>query len=140
MKKQGHKLYCIPASTVYHIGGGTLPKANPKKTYLNFRNNLMMLYKNTDEKKLAPVLRMRFMLDIIAAFKFLFSGHWKDAKAVWSAYSYFRKNKSILKEKRKAIGHSTSSLSCIYSNSIVKEYYLKNNRHFSDLEKKDFIQ
>ncbi len=140
MKRQGHQIYCIPDSTVYHVGGGTLPKANPKKTYLNFRNNLMMLYKNLDEQKLSSVMQVRYMLDNVAAFKFLFSGQWKDAKAVWDAYVYFRKNKSVLKEKRKAIGHAASSLSGMYTKSVVKEYYINNKKHFSRLDKKDFTQ
>lgn len=138
MKKQGHQLYCIPASIVYHVGGGTLPKANPKKTYLNFRNNLIMLYKNLDKKKLSSVLWMRFLLDNIAAFKFLFSSQWKDAEAVWKAYRYFLGNLSLLKQKRRNIKSSSSSLSCIYSKSIVKEYYLNGKKHFSSLNKKDF--
>lgn len=67
----GRKIYCVPQSHVFHVGGGTLPKGNPMKTYLNFRNNLTMLYKNLPEKELRHVMRVRRWLDYIAAFKSL---------------------------------------------------------------------
>lgn len=65
------KIYCVPASSVYHVGGGTLPKGNPMKTYLNFRNNLTMLYKNLPATELRHVMRIRFWLDYLAAIKSL---------------------------------------------------------------------
>ena len=65
----GRKIYCVPQSVVYHVGGGTLPKGNPMKTFLNFRNNLTMLYKNLPEAELAHVMRVRRVLDYVAAVK-----------------------------------------------------------------------
>ena len=67
----GRKICCVPQSVVYHVGGGTLPKGNPMKTFLNFRNNLTMLYKNLPDKDLRHVMRMRLLLDYVAAFKSL---------------------------------------------------------------------
>ena len=61
----------IPQSVVFHLGGGSLPASNPKKTYLNFRNNLTMLYKNLPESELRHVMRVRCLLDYVAAFKSL---------------------------------------------------------------------
>ena len=67
----GRKVYCVPQSKVFHVGGGTLPKGNPKKTFLNFRNNLTMLYKNLPESELAHVMMVRRVLDYVAALKML---------------------------------------------------------------------
>ena len=67
----GRKIYCVPQSHVFHVGGGTLPKGNPMKTFLNFRNNLTMLYKNLPESELRHVMRVRCLLDYVAAFKSL---------------------------------------------------------------------
>ena len=69
MRMMGRQLFCIPQSKVYHVGGGTLPKGNPMKTYLNFRNNLTMLYKNLPEKELRYVMRVRWFLDYVAAWQ-----------------------------------------------------------------------
>ena len=67
----GKKLVCIPQSVVYHVGGATLKKENPRKTFLNFRNNLLMLYKNLPDKELEHVLFIRGILDRVAALVFL---------------------------------------------------------------------
>ena len=63
LRIRGRKIVCIPESYVYHVGGGTLPKSNPMKTFLNFRNNLTMLYKCLPEEELKPVMRWRWWLD-----------------------------------------------------------------------------
>lgn len=92
----GRKIYCVPQSVVYHVGGGTLPKGNPMKTYLNFRNNLTMLYKNLPENELRHVMRVRFWLDYVAAFKsLLLDRNWGEFKAVVrgrKAFSAWRKD------------------------------------------------
>ena len=84
----GRKVYCIPDSAVFHLGGGTLPKSNPMKTYLNFRNNLTMLYKNLPDRELRKVMRMRFWLDWLAALQMLVLGRSiGDFKAVIKVYA-----------------------------------------------------
>ena len=93
MRNKGWKLVCVPQSTVYHLGGGSLSYDNPRKTYLNFRNNLLMIYKN----RRFPwcVLAMRFFLDYAAAMMFLVTGKSGSAKAVCKArqdYRQMRKN------------------------------------------------
>ena len=67
LRSRGRDIYCVPDSQVYHVGGGTLPKNNPMKTFLNFRNNLTMLYKNLNDKDLKHVMRVRWWLDYLAA-------------------------------------------------------------------------
>lgn len=71
LNRLGRKIYCIPKSYVYHLGGGTLPKSNPQKTYLNFRNNLTMLWKNLPPTELNRVMKVRMLLDYLAAFQML---------------------------------------------------------------------
>lgn len=85
LKSRGFKIMCIPQSKVYHVGGATLKKENPRKTYLNFRNNLLMLYKNLTESELNKVMLMRTMLDYVAILVFLFKFDMANAKAVISA-------------------------------------------------------
>ena len=92
LRLMGRKIYCIPESEVYHVGGGTLPKSNPMKTYLNFRNNLTMLYKNLSDTELAHVMRMRRFLDYLAAFETLvLNRNWGDFKAIFKARRAFIK-------------------------------------------------
>ena len=91
LRLMGRKIYCIPESEVYHVGGGTLPKSNPMKTYLNFRNNLTMLYKNLSDTELTHVMRMRRFLDYLAAFETLvLNRNWGDFKAIFKARRAFK--------------------------------------------------
>ena len=71
LRQRGRRIVCYPESEVYHVGGGTLPKSNPMKTFLNFRNNLTMLYKNLPDDELKGVMRVRRFLDWLAAFEML---------------------------------------------------------------------
>ena len=93
MRNKGWKLACIPQSVVYHLGGGSLSYDNPRKTFLNFRNNLLMIYKNRRFPWI--VLTLRFFLDYAAAAMFLATGKKGSAKAVYEArkeYKRMRKN------------------------------------------------
>ena len=91
LRSRNYGIYCIPQSTVYHVGGGTLPKSHPRKTFLNFRNNLLMLYKNLPEERLNFTLRIRYLLDLIAALKMLLSGQVKESMAIVKALRTFFK-------------------------------------------------
>jgi hypothetical protein len=85
LRNRGGKLVCVPASVVYHVGGGALPYNNPRKTFLNFRNNLWMLKKNLPKRRLWWVMTLRFFLDYAAALFFLLKGQPANAKAVVQA-------------------------------------------------------
>lgn len=88
----GRAIVCVPQSVVYHVGGGTLPKGNPMKTFLNFRNNLTMLYKNLPDDQLSHVMRVRCFLDYLAAFQTLIlNRNVADFKAIIKARRAFRK-------------------------------------------------
>ena len=90
LRARGRGIVCVTKSIVYHVGGGTPPKDNPRKTYLNFRNNLTMLFKNLPEHELRSVMRRRTLLDWIALLKFAMSGDWANARAVWRARRDYR--------------------------------------------------
>lgn len=136
MKNLGYKVFCCPQSKVYHIGGGTLPKNSPQKTYLNFRNNLSLLVKNLPDNKIHRVIIYRFFLDWIAAFKFLFEGCAGDFKAVFQAHIDFYKRLGSLREKRRQL--QQHQVSCIYQRNIVFDCLLRGKRKFSDLKPERF--
>lgn len=94
LRNKGYKIVCVPASVVYHLGGGALAYENPRKTFLNFRNNLLMLHKNLPKSRLWWVMSVRFMLDYVAAVYFLVQGKPKNAKAVVEARRAFWEMKS----------------------------------------------
>ena len=91
LRSRGRQLVCIPQSVVYHVGAATLKKENPRKTFLNFRNNLLMLYKNLPAKELKKVLFVRGLLDWVAAFVFLLKGEKEAANAVVKAREEFKR-------------------------------------------------
>ena len=129
----GHEIKYIPRSTVYHLGGATLDKSNPKKTYLNFRNNLSMIYKNLPGSHLIPVIGLRLILDGIAGIKFLLEGHPADTSAVIRAHFHFYGRVLSRKIKR---GINVSSLpKVVHKKSILLEYYVLGRKKFSDLKK-----
>ena len=90
LRSRGRGIVCIPQSVVYHVGAATLKKENPRKTFLNFRNNLLMLYKNLPEKEMKKVMFIRGLLDWVATFVFLLKGDGKNARAVWQARKEFK--------------------------------------------------
>ena len=87
----GKQVWAVPSSVVYHLGGGSLPAENPRKTYLNFRNNLLLLHKNLPDNVRKKKLFKRRLLDTIAWTKFIVSFDFKNAGAVWRAHRDFRK-------------------------------------------------
>lgn len=134
----GRRVVCVPQSRAYHLGGGTLPKGNPRKTYLNFRNNLTMLYKNLPEGELQHVMRIRTMLDYLAAFQMLILGRsLGDFKAVIRARRDFKQWKADFLPDRTRI-QSTAAAGYIpgkTSFSILWQYYSKGIKTFSKLPK-----
>ena len=91
LRSRGRGIVCIPQSTVYHVGAATLKKENPRKTFLNFRNNLLMLYKNLPKKELKRVMFVRQVLDGVAALVFLLKGEKEAARAVLQARKEFKR-------------------------------------------------
>ena len=136
LKNAGFKVFCCPQSKVYHIGGGTLPKNSPRKTYLNFRNNLSLLFKNLPEGHVAPVIAYRIVLDWVAAAKFLCEGCFADSRMVFKAHFDFYRRIKSLKESRKTAQHKT--VNCIYQHNIVFENILRGKKKFTDFDARFF--
>lgn len=131
-KNKGYRVEYCPQSVIYHVGGGTLPKSNPRKTYLNFRNNLSMLYKNLPDGRLNRVLLLRLVLDYVAALKFLLELKPKEFQAVFQAHRDYRRRKPGLRLKREAL--RPRQVSCIYRGHLLLDFYLRGKKHFSTLE------
>lgn len=100
LRCRGHEVRSVASSVVYHVGGATLNAGHPRKTFLNFRNNLLMLYKNLPDSDLHGVLFVRAMLDYVAAAMFLLKGEWGSVKAVFRARKEFRKLKTEFRASR----------------------------------------
>jgi GT2 family glycosyltransferase len=132
MQKAGYKIYVEPASVVYHVGGGTLPKGNSKKTYLNFRNNLIMIYKNSSAGALFLKIPIRFGLDALAAYKGLFAGDGGYFVAIAKAHIHFAKWVLFQKKKPSQLKNKNVQLYGTYSGSILWQYYFKNKKTFSE--------
>lgn len=136
LRLMGRKIYCVPDSFVYHIGGGTLPKNNPMKTYLNFRNNLTMLYKNLPDSELRRVMRMRAVLDYVAALQALAGGRIGDFKAILNGRKAFKKWLPEYRAVRQEIQskRKTDDIKGIYRRSILWQYYAKGHKKYSELD------
>ena len=135
LRLMGRKIYCIPESEVYHVGGGTLPKSNSMKTFLNFRNNLTMLYKNLSDKELSHVMRVRWFLDYLAAFEMLIlKRNLGDFKAIFKARRAFQAWKHDFDEDRKKIQENRveEKIPQVFDCSILWQYYARGKKLFSN--------
>ena len=136
LRIRGRRIVCIPDSYVYHVGGGTLPKGNPMKTFLNFRNNLTMLYKCLPDGELQHVMRWRWFLDYLAAWETLILGrNWGDFKAIYRARRAFKRWKKDFEADRQAIQASRQTIKIPEqkSFSLLWQYYAKGRKLFSAL-------
>ena len=135
LRSRAYRIVCVPQSVVYHLGGGTLPKENPRKTFLNFRNNLLLLYKNLPQRRLRTVFFLRFWLDALASLVFLLKGEGRSFLAVWQAHREFRRIRQDFAADRIA-NLAASRLDPIpemYSGSLLVAYHLKKLRSFAQL-------
>lgn len=125
----GYKAKYTSKSVVYHIGGATLKESNPKKTFLNFRNSLLMLTKNLPKNKLPSIIFVRLLLDGLAGIQFLFKGKFNHFWVIIKAHFHYYHliNKTL--KKRKA----PQSENYYYIKSIVYKYFVKNGTIFEKL-------
>lgn len=125
----GYKTKYTSKSIVYHVGGATLQEGNPKKTFLNFRNSLLMLTKNLPDNRLAIILFSRLVLDGIAGIQFILKGKWSHFFAILKAHFYFyiTINKNLKKRKQSNSHHY------FYTKSIIYFYFLKKIKLFSKI-------
>ena len=135
MRCRGYEVRSVADSVVYHVGGATLNAGNPRKTFLNFRNNLLMLYKNLPAGELRGVMLVRGLLDYVAAAMFALKGEWGSAKAVVRARKEYRKLKAEFAAAReenvaKAVSMEVPERTRF---SILWRYHLKGCKTFDKL-------
>lgn len=137
LRIRDRKIVCIPESYVYHVGGGTLPKSNPMKTFLNFRNNLTMLYKCLPDEELKSVMQWRWWLDYLAAWEMLIlKRNIGDFKAVYRARRAFKRWRRDFEEDRREIQTSCMGRRIPERGmfSLLWQYYVKGRKTFSQLD------
>lgn len=138
LKQMGYTIKVCPSSTVYHLGGGTLQKMNPRKTYLNFRNNRLMVTKNIASNRFLVNFIFRDIMDIIAIFQALAYGKFKESYAILKAFIDFHLMLPKWLKKRKTLKAKLSpqqlSKTYLYPKSIVFQYFVKHIKHYKDLK------
>ncbi|WP_294748318.1 glycosyltransferase family 2 protein [uncultured Prevotella sp.] len=136
MRIRGYRLFALPESVVYHVGGGTLPKSNPMKTYLNFRNNLTMLYKCLPQSDLGAVMRVRWVLDYVAAVQTLLKGNVGDFKAIFRARRDFKKWKKDFAADREQIqaGRVATTMAEYAPFMLLWQYFARGRKTFAQLQ------
>lgn len=132
----GHKIYSCPAAVVYHVGGGTLPRGNSKKTYLNFRNNKIMLSKNLPWSQKLRVIPVRNLLDAVSAWKGLLTGDGGYFVAIIRAHLgfakwwWFYRKKSVYPASKKGV------LAGLFAKNIAWLHFVKKKKLFSEIVSK----
>ena len=135
LQNLGYQVMYCGQSEVYHVGGGTLPKSNPHKTFLNFRNGLALLYKNNPKEGFYPIFITRLILDWVAAFKFLLDGKPSDCLAVWKAHwTLWRNRKYWLQKRLKHAPTTKSKLKGWFNGSIVWEHFIRRKKTYLELK------
>lgn len=133
IRRMGYKIGCMTQSKVYHYGGASLPQSDPRKTKLNFRNSLVMMWKNLPSDVCSKMLTRRKMLDGLAAVNFLRQGKFKH---FWAIYQAHREADKMIREDYTAaelVGFGQAEPFAQESVNIVWQYFKKGIRKFSDL-------
>ena len=145
LKNRGYRIGACGQSVVFHLGGGTLQKISPFKSYLNFRNNLYMLVKNHHQCALYPMLFRRMVLDGVAALKFLVEGSTPLFAAVWKAHRDFKANFRTMKDRRgqeiracRSVQGNHPNRSGRYRGSILVDYFIRRKHTFGQLDPNRF--
>lgn len=140
MKKAGYEVYSCGQSTVYHLGGATLKVQSPQKTFLNFRNNLIIMSKNLPKRELFPKLAVRLVLDGVAGVKFLVEGKGAHSWAIVRAhFNFYAKMPQIFKHRPPSgVLKRLKDYRGTFRGTLITQYFLKNNRKFSELPKRLF--
>jgi Predicted glycosyltransferases len=135
LNARGRRVMCVPSSVVYHVGGASLNKDNPKKIYLNFRNNLLMIYKNIPQPAYLPTFAVRYLFDFLAYIHLLLRGNFKSAKAVVEAYNDFWKMRHSFRPVRRENLKKTTvwRIPTQYRKSILLHFYLGGKKTYKSL-------
>lgn len=137
LRARGRRILSVPQSVVYHVGGATLNYNNPRKTFLNFRNNLLMLYKNLPQKEYSTVMTCRCVLDYIAALKFLLTGDYANFKAVVDARCEYKRIRGEFSSNRieNLQAATIEEIPQRSGFSVLWQYYGRGRKFFSDIVK-----
>ncbi len=135
IEASGKKVMYNGHSTVYHVGGGTLHKSNPRKTYLNFRNGLSLLYKNYTTFELWTKFPIRLGMDMVACIKFMLFDSFRDGTAVMRAHIDFWRELPVNRAKRRTSQAISKihNLNTIFRGSIVWQYFILGRKKYNDL-------
>lgn len=133
MHRSGYSVYCCPQSVVYHVGGGTLPKGNSRKVFLNFRNNLVMMAKNLPVGEAWWKISFRFFLDAISAYKSLFAGEGRYFVAVLRAHAAFLQWLLAGGRKGRAADTGPRQYAGYFAGSVVWAYFVRGRQRFSEI-------
>lgn len=135
LQRLGYEIWACGQSTVYHVGGGTLHKSNPHKTYLNYRNSLFMLYKNWPaDGWLWGKFLLRLIMDGVSSLLFLKVGQWRDVLAIIRAHFAFYGQLPQLHKQRKLLLSQQKKAVSLYPKSIVWAYFVKGKKTFNAME------
>ncbi len=135
LNRASHKIYYVGESKVYHVGGGTLSKSNPRKTFLNFRNGLSVMVKNLPGVDLWWKLPLRLFLDWVAALKFFLQGSPADSWAVVKAHYFFVLGIGSDVRKRRRLASLGYRVNYQYSRFLIVEFFLLGKKTFKNLAK-----
>lgn len=135
LKNRGYKVTCVPHARVYHVGGGTLSRENPRKTKLNFRNALITLVKNAGILELIWKIPVRLVLDGVAGATFFFKGHWANTFAVVQAHFLFYAGLPywFAKRKESRMNFKPNKVG-VYKGSVVFSFFLRKRTQFHQLD------
>ncbi|NIJ55916.1 glycosyltransferase family 2 protein [Dyadobacter arcticus] len=124
-----HRITYCGRSVVYHVGGGTLHKSNPRKTFLNYRNNLVMLFKNLPKGRRWKTVLIRLILDALSSVRFMATGAWPDVVAIARAhFAFYRMIPTLVKQTPR-----TTYKAPLYYRSVVWEYFVLGKHRFDQL-------
>ncbi|MFZ4785957.1 MAG: glycosyltransferase family 2 protein [Flavobacteriales bacterium] len=142
LKNRGYAIGACRESIVYHYGGGTLDRMNPYKTFLNFRNNLFLIMKNHRESSVAWRLIRRMILDGLAGIRFLTEGNFKYLFAVIHAHFSFYYSFPKMYRRRKSLKAQDGQINLkgLYTESIIKAFFIQKIRHFQQLDQRFFVK
>ncbi|WP_077920813.1 glycosyltransferase family 2 protein [Spirosoma sp. 209] len=134
VQRLGYEVWTCGQSVVYHVGGGTLPKSNPHKTYLNYRNSLFMLYKNWPaDGRLWLRIFLRLVLDGLSSLLFVKVGQWRDVWAIIRAHFAFYAHLPQLNQQRRALRQQQTHAVSLFPRSIVWSYFGQGKKTYRDI-------
>ena len=133
LRRMGYDIACVPQSRAYHLGGASLPQGDPKKTRLNFRNSLVMMWKNLPADQCSRLMRRRKLLDGVAALNFLRQGQWRNCWAIWKAHREASKMIKTQYDASELIGFGRAKAHMSEQFSILWKYYIRGKKTFSQL-------